>query len=347
MTGGAADFCCDTGGSGEDGDVDVQMTKDLRWDKPILKVCFLNDIKVGLRQEIMTLARDWTNYANIKLEVTVKKSEADIRITTHCDSFSSQVGTNANTCDKGAATMKLKDHHIKVIPRKVRHEFGHALGLFHEHQLTDTDELLIPYDESLVYKYYAENTNWTTAKVRHNVLSRRKKDGIHALKSSMDQFSVMLYPIKVKCLDSPGLAQHFCVSESATLSVEDRIHIMRMYPGQKPDGFDHTSQNFNCRRCGQWRVKPLPIIINRATNRLEKAGAEIAEANNEANNANPRFQYSRDGLCLACAWTSDLKPIEFKCRRCSHKQPIHFQLSSEDTWACKGCDEYTRWRPVF
>merc|ERR1712070_1125674 len=213
--------------------------------------------------------------------------------------------------------MKLADHHNKVIPRKVRHEFGHALGLFHEHQLTDTDELLIPYNEAKIYKYYAENTKWSPAKVKHNVLSRKKKDGIHALKNGMDQSSVMLYPIKVSCLTSADLAQHFCVAENPELSVEDRIHIMRMYPGRRPYGTTSTPSNFRCPMCCQLK---------------------------SSNPNNPRFMYMKNDRCLACAWSSTYR---FKCRDCDHIQRIPFQLSSEDTWACRGCDEYTHWRPLF
>lgn len=319
LTGGIADFYCDqsSGISSMDDVADIPLTQELMWNKQTLKVCFLNPISASLRGQILTLARDWTKYARIDLDVTSDPKEADIRITTHCDGYSSQVGTNAMTvCDKGAATMKLADHHIKVIPRKVRHEFGHALGLFHEHQLTSSNELLIPYDKERVLKYYKENSDWDAKKVQHNVLSPKKKDGIHALKNGMDQFSVMLYPIKINCLKSGDLAQNFCTSENPELSVEDRIHIMRMYPGRQPPETQCTSSSFECGMCCQRRV----------------------------DQTNPRFKYSKGGLCLACAWTST---YTFVCRVCSHRQRIPFQLSSEDTWACRGCDEYTQWRPIF
>lgn len=276
----------------------------------------------------MTLARDWTQYARIDFMVisAAKKSEADIRITTTESGYWSHVGTRCATgVDKSAATMCLQDHHKKVIPRKVRHEFGHALGLFHEHQLTDSDELLIPYDEAKVYKWYADNSSWDPKKVKHNVLSKRKKDGIHTLKNCMDQFSVMLYPIKVQCLTSADLGRHFCTSESATLSVEDRLHIMRMYPGRRPPHAQATPSNFQCPMCCQ----------------RKNAGQ---------NSTNPRFMYMKDGRCLACAWSAEYfstTPVSFQCRECSHVAPIPFQLSSQDTWACRGCDEYTHWRPIF
>lgn len=323
----AADASCDQGSSSSTSAAGgrVLVTEDLQWTgKSVLYVYFYPTpsgaaLSAERRGEIMTLAREWTTYANIDLEVTGNSTNADIRVSFEDGKgYNSHIGTHCKTCAKNEPTMNLQGHHDKVIPRKVRHEFGHALGLFHEHQLTDTGKLLIPYDEQKVLNEYKISQNWPEWQIRWNVLDPIRKTGLYAEKAGMDQFSVMLYPLRSSnLLTDQGLAQHFPLEESPELSVADKLHIMRMYPGRRPIGTSATSANFRCPKCCQCKGS-YPN--------------------------NPRFEYERGGLCLACSWSGDHK---FKCQSCRHVQTIGYQLTSNDTWACRGCNNYTHWRPIF
>lgn len=49
------------------------------------------------------------------------------------------------------------------------HEFGHAIGFYHEHQ---NPYFLMPYDEEKVFEFFKKNENWTESKTRQNFLKR-------------------------------------------------------------------------------------------------------------------------------------------------------------------------------
>lgn len=339
----AEDMCaCDeTDAADLGGDSDptlkVEMTEDLAWNKSTLTVGFYpppaGTLSSGMRANIMELAREWTWYGNINLEVASAVQNADIRIAFNDGSnntkggYWSHMGRTCANVAKGAPTMNLQNHHLKIIPRKVRHEFGHALGFYHEHQLRDkSGGLAMDYNPKEVLKYYKTHSSWDAEKTQHNVLNTRVKSGKYATKcdgAGIDQFSVMLYPLKDgKLLLNPGDAHHYPCKESAELSVEDILYVMRMYPGRKPDGFSYTDSSFRCRRCCQSK--------SGRTNPLYKG--------------NPRFDFQKNGLCLACALSSSYRYI---CRTCQHTQEIPYQLPSECSWSCRGCNTYSYWRPIF
>lgn len=214
--------------------------------------------------------------------------------------------------------MNLADHDKKILPRKVRHEFGHALGLYHAHQLSDDTELLIPYDETKVLDYYMKKCKWDATKTRKNVLSPIRKVGIHN-HQGMDQFSVMLYPVIPELLQDSSLRSHFNSSENQRLSVHDRLHIMSMYPGRRPPAVQATSASFRCPVCCQAKA--------------------------DRDSADPRFKYSANGRCLACFWT---QKHPYACQGCGRRQEIPYELMSTDTWAChQRCSLKRKWRPVF
>jgi hypothetical protein len=344
LSAGVADVCCDMklyagGGSGATstgGGAAIKVTLDRMWNKSKLRVHFhkppggYDTERINL---IMSYAREWCQYGNIDFELEPTAAKADIRVCFDKAGYSSYVGTDCFTsCGKTEPTMTLQDLHSlaltssnrKKLARKVRHEFGHALGMVHEHQLTDTEELLIPYDAAATIKWYKEQCGWDEDKVRHNVLRPVKKDGVYASKcegKGMDQFSVMLYPLSnPKLLTQHGLAKHFPEEESHELSAEDKIHVMRMYPDRCPPAAVETSTTFRCGGfCNQYRA----------------SGKHVD---------NPRFRYSINGKCLLCAWS---KPMNYTCRTCKHEQHIPCEIPSDTTWACYSCDRQRLWRPNF
>jgi len=218
-------------------------TIDKRWDTRTLRVALApklggrSNVDSDVASRIFELAREWSDYANVDI-IPASWQDADIRIAFDPDGgYWSLIGTDCRkVANQTDATMNLAGHdELRGIkPRKVRHEFGHALGLYHEHQLTDSGDLLIPYDESRVLRFYERRCGWDESMIRHNVLNPVHKVGIWAQKNSpnggMDQFSVMMYPLNVDLLADKSEGVHFIQSESAELSIEDRLHIMRLYP---------------------------------------------------------------------------------------------------------------------
>lgn len=333
--------CCFDGDGVGDGSAStanvVKVTQDLRWNKKTLKVGFFppktGTLPTENKNQIMTLAREWTWYANIDFQ-EAPVAQADIRIAFSEGSdgikggYWSHLGKWCANQPTSSPTMNLQNHHLKVIPRKVRHEFGHALGFYHEHQLYDANSGVsaVDYNEAKVLAWYKKHSSWGSQMVKSNVLTPIKKSGLYAKKcdgAGIDQFSVMLYPLKDgSLLTDPSLSKHYPCEESAELSVEDILHVMRMYPGRKPPGFSYTSASFRCPRCCQTKAsrdKPL----------LE---------------GNPRFDFSKDGYCMGCALSGT---HEYKCRVCGKHQRMGYQLPSACTWHCHNCDEQRFWRPVF
>jgi serralysin len=103
--------------------------------------------------------------------------------------------------------------------RVVLHEFGHALGLVHEH-LSPAAE--IPWDEKKVIAYYKRTNGWNEDYIRANVLARSKADAF----TRFDPLSIMLYPVP-KELTIGGFEIPWSNSE---LSALDREFIAQMYP---------------------------------------------------------------------------------------------------------------------
>lgn len=111
------------------------------------------------------------------------------------------------------------------LQRVVLHEFGHALGLIHEHQSPAAE---IPWDTEAVYNIYAGPPNfWSRAEVDRNILARYSR--MESNYTDFDPDSIMLYPIP------PELTHgELVVGWNRTLSPTDRTGIRRFYPFPAP-----------------------------------------------------------------------------------------------------------------
>ncbi len=107
------------------------------------------------------------------------------------------------------------------LQRVVLHEFGHALGLVHEHQSPSAE---IPWNHEAVYAYFAGPPNyWSTAEVDHNIFQRYQYDQTNF--TAFDPASIMLYPIPPEFTDGK-----LTVGWNRTLSATDREFIGQLYP---------------------------------------------------------------------------------------------------------------------
>lgn len=284
-----------------------------------------------VKKKIMELANEWSDYADITFESIGSRQGSDIRVGSAKKGYYSKVGTDASSVDIKDNTMNLHDHHLlnKILPGTVRHEFGHALGLYHEHQLSGTQSLLIPYNEKATFKYYTGAPNhWHRNQVKHNILQPRQLTGIHKLKRTMDQFSVMMYPVKMDLLTKQDLAvHHFGTAGQSTLSAEDRIHIGRMYPRQ-PKGFQLSPANFKCQVCHIGRQ-------DLAQDEMGKRWARV-------------YQYCKQGKCMCCA----LSRTGIKCMcpnpKCKSIRSFPYEASSDDALTCGKCGVAAAgWKPIL
>jgi hypothetical protein len=159
-----------------------------------LRVRFL-DGSATVQDKVRAIAREWEDVVNLTLRF-VTSGAAEIRISFAEEGFSwSTVGTDALTVPRAEPTMNFgwlePDTELTEYQRVVRHEFGHALGMIHEHQ-NPRAAGKIPWDEPKVYAYYARQ-GWTEEDVDSNLFEVYDTDTTNS--TAYDPTSIMHYAI--------------------------------------------------------------------------------------------------------------------------------------------------------
>lgn len=199
-----------------------------------------------VRSAVQRFATEWTQHANIKFAFVDDSQPAVIKIDFDQDGFSwSFIGTDAlgipfnySTMHFGAFDDTSPEAFIRAV---VLHEFGHALGLIHEHQSPVAG---IQWNRPQVYADMAAATPpWDRARVDSNVFSRYSVSSTNF--SQFDPTSIMQYPIPAAwTLDGRGNSGNF------VLSATDIEFIRQWYPyptdanGQLRTGDDCDQINF-------------------------------------------------------------------------------------------------------
>jgi hypothetical protein len=127
----------------------------------------------------------WTQHANLTFEFD-NAPNAEIRVTFDSnDGAWSYVGTDASTIPANQSTMNLGF----LDGGTAAHEFGHAIGLAHEHQNPAGG---IEWNEEVVLRDLSGPPNsWSPEQIRHNVLEKYSADQIRG--TDFDRDSIMLY----------------------------------------------------------------------------------------------------------------------------------------------------------
>ncbi len=179
-----------------------------------------------LHGRIARIASQWSQHAHVRF-VFDNAPDAVIRIGFERGASWSYIGTDAldPTLDDDAPTMNFGWFTPATandeLQRVVLHEFGHALGMIHEHQNPAAN---IPWDRNAVYTYYAGPPNyWTQAQVDRNIFDRYSHDQANA--SAFDATSIMLYPIPSEFTNGK-----LTVGWNRALSATDRAYIGQLYP---------------------------------------------------------------------------------------------------------------------
>ncbi|NYF89923.1 M12 family metallopeptidase [Tunturiibacter empetritectus] len=157
-----------------------------------IKVAFLSGDPT-VRERIKQSAMKWTDYVNVKFNFVDDPTQASIRIGVDGNGRSeSEIGNDALQIDGTKETMHFgwlttfssqADYDSVVL-----HEFGHALGLVHEHQLPNTG---IIWNKPYVYQYCKTQWGWTTDDVDQNIFNQYTPKQL--IFTRMDTSSIMIY----------------------------------------------------------------------------------------------------------------------------------------------------------
>jgi hypothetical protein len=194
-----------------------------------LRIRFLDGSR-ALHQAVLTVASEWTLYANLSLvDVTdEEQSPAELRIAfaKYPASVSwSRIGTDALLITASEPTMHLGAAAAGTSTRQacgaVLHEFGHALGFVHEHQ---SPASAIPWNRAALKSFYGGAPNfWTDEQIEHNVIGRYSSSASQY--TAFDPHSIMLYPIPKELTDGV-----FESRANYALSATDRAFVAQVYP---------------------------------------------------------------------------------------------------------------------
>jgi hypothetical protein len=189
-----------------------------------LRVWFV-DGNPDVISKVRAIASEWEALANLRLEY-VDRPPAEIRISFADVGYSwSTVGTDALGVPEPEPTMNYgwlePNTDIEEYRRVVRHEFGHALGMIHEHQ-SPAAQGAIPWDKPKVYAYYSRQ-GWTREDVDWNIFMAYDAEVTNH--SAFDRNSIMQYAIP----DELTIGT-FSVGWNTRFSLIDAEFMRKQYP---------------------------------------------------------------------------------------------------------------------
>src|SRR5678815_5609740 len=193
----------------------------------VIRVCFLEGTP-ALRAKVFSTAKQWlgAGMANLEFQLRDDPKDSDIRIAFQLGRGSwSVIGTTCRLKKASEPTMNfgwlIDGSTDEDIASVVLHEFGHALGLIHEHQNPSGG---IRWNKEVVYQELAEPPNrWSRSVVDTNLFRPWETSETNFTK--LDPESIMMYPIPVR-----WTVDGFTTRANITLSATDREFIARAYP---------------------------------------------------------------------------------------------------------------------
>ncbi|KAF2338150.1 hypothetical protein [Flavobacterium tistrianum] len=188
-----------------------------------IRVKFLNG-DTSQRNYVIWFASQWACYANLKFIFVDDNQTGDIKVRFNANSSSSPsvIGTQALQIPQNNPSLQIgyySNTTVQEYGRAIMHEFGHALGLLHEHQNPLSP---IQWNASALYAEYTKS-GWTKADVDSNIINKLSTTQVDY--SNFDINSIMLYPISASLT-----LNNYSTPWNTEISFDDKVGITRLYP---------------------------------------------------------------------------------------------------------------------
>jgi len=168
-------------------------------------------------------AIEWCKYTNISFDFR-NHEQPDIRISFQASGCWSYIGTDGKLLPETESSMNFDPQEFfndeTRIAGVILHEFGHALGLLHEHQSPANG---IQWNERAVLAD-CQRWGWSVDEVKANILSRYRA-GTQTQFTQFDAKSIMIYPIP-----QHWTTNGYFVNANFRLSQTDKDFICTVYP---------------------------------------------------------------------------------------------------------------------
>lgn len=169
-----------------------------------------------LRQKVKAAAKEWEKYANLTFDF-VESGDANVRILlTDKGGCNSMVGSYATGVPADKKTMNIDTNFFYLkgvcydnyLKQTIQHEFGHAIGLLHEHSYKNK----IQWNKEVVYKDALETNGWDKTMVDFQIFSQYST--LYTNGFMYDPKSIMHYGFPAKwTLNNVEIKPNFYISQ--------------------------------------------------------------------------------------------------------------------------------------
>ncbi|KAK5659090.1 hypothetical protein OQA88_1180 [Cercophora sp. LCS_1] len=205
-------------------------------------------------RKVKDFAKEWVDAANIYFSFD-GANDAPVRVRLFDGAGGvSWLGTSCRNEAANKPTMQLGVSTDETFKFTVLHEFGHVLGLVHEHS---SPRAGIKWKRDEVLTHFRSSYGWDDSVVEKEVFQVYPYDEVYA-PGAFDRESVMIYPISSN-LTEDGMS----APQNSKLSSRDRAGIITIYPRNAIEESKGVYYS--------WNFKPYSRFdpINRAVIKLE------------------------------------------------------------------------------